>query len=226
MSATPTPEPMAGGRPRSLRERRRNDTANEIASAAIELFADRGFDDVTIDDIAAATGISARTFFRYFSTKDAIVLREYERVQRRLLRALEDRPPSEGAVTALRNAYVESSTVVAETRHRALTYGRVQQQTPSLNARLIGAQALDAPDLISHLAERMGSDPTVDPRPETIASAMNATATAMFRRWVADGGAGSPSELIAAALDLLIAGLSTIEESLPAQRTHAGRRIR
>jgi AcrR family transcriptional regulator len=184
---------------------------NEIATAAIELIAERGFDEVTIDDIARHAGISARTFFRYFPSKDDIVTREQERVQQRLVRALRERPDSEGAVEALRNAYVESSAVTDRGRHRALTYGRVQLQNPSLNARLIGAQALGAPDLVQLVAARMGVDPARDPRPETIAAAMNAVATAMFRRWVADGGAGTPSDSIADALDALIEGLSTLE---------------
>ena len=52
-----------------IRQRRREFTADEIERVAIELFAVRGFDTVTVDEIAEAAGISARTFFRYFPTK-------------------------------------------------------------------------------------------------------------------------------------------------------------
>ena len=71
-----------------IRQRRREFTADEIERVAIELFAVRGFDTVTVDEIAEAAGISARTFFRYFPTKAHVV-----RAHQRRLR----RPPRESA---------------------------------------------------------------------------------------------------------------------------------
>ncbi|MCM0622403.1 TetR family transcriptional regulator [Nocardioides bruguierae] len=61
---TTAPEPLG------LRERRRLQTEREIALAALALFEERGVDGTTVDDIAAAAGISGRTFFRYFGSKE------------------------------------------------------------------------------------------------------------------------------------------------------------
>lgn len=217
MSMTPTDEAPTAAR-RSLRERRRDDTLDEIARLAIELFDRRGFDDVTVEVIADAVGISARTFFRYFPSKDDILVHEFDRVHRRLVRAFLQRPVEEGAVTALRNAFVESSSVTDDGRHMALTYGRVQLQTAALNARLIGSQTLVSRQITDLLAERMGVDPAHDVRPETISMAMSSAAGAMFRRWVAGGGVGSPSAEIGVALDLLISGLTALDEPDPATK--------
>src|SRR5688500_11186488 len=102
----------------SLQDRRRRYVAQEIAQVAMRLFGERGFDDVTVDEIAAAAGISSRTFFRYFATKDEVVLQYQRRIQERLVEALAGRPAGEGPVTALRQAYLHTSRVAPEDRER------------------------------------------------------------------------------------------------------------
>jgi len=57
-----------------LRTRRRNETRGEIQKAALDLFEQHGFDETTVDEIARVAGISPRTFFRYFATKEDCVL--------------------------------------------------------------------------------------------------------------------------------------------------------
>ncbi|MGZ8745904.1 MAG: TetR family transcriptional regulator, partial [Mycobacterium sp.] len=84
----------------ALSERRRRLLRDEVGRVAILLFVEHGFDNVTVDDIAVAAGTSPRTFFRYFPTKDEVVL-DYERkLQERMLAALKSRPPKEGPVEA------------------------------------------------------------------------------------------------------------------------------
>ena len=69
----------------TLQQRRRLETAAEVSRVAMLLFAERGFDAVTVDEIAAAAGISPRTFFRYFASKDDIVLQYRRRLDERLV---------------------------------------------------------------------------------------------------------------------------------------------
>jgi AcrR family transcriptional regulator len=196
----------------SLQEARRQYTAREIARAAIRLFAARGFDVVTVDEIAAAVGISARTFFRYFASKEDVVLHFQRRLNDRLVDAFESRPPDEGAVTALRNAYVATSTVAPDDREELLLIGRFLEDSRQLLARSRGEQAVPDAALVLAVSRRLGVDPDGDPLGETIAVAMGAAASAAFHRWVASHGRDDPSVRVGAALDILLVGLSAYDK--------------
>src|SRR5438105_4776689 len=76
----------------------------DIEGAGLRLFAERGLEGVTVDEIAAAAGVSTRTFFRYFPFKIDVVLLYYRRRQAQVLEALAGRPPHEPPFSALRNA--------------------------------------------------------------------------------------------------------------------------
>src|SRR3954453_14752341 len=87
-----------------LRERRKKLTAAELEAAALRLFGERGFDAVTVDDIAAEADVSRRTFFRYSAPKGDPLL-PHPFVPRAGLRAaIAPRPADEPILTALRNA--------------------------------------------------------------------------------------------------------------------------
>ncbi|MGE6036642.1 TetR family transcriptional regulator, partial [Klebsiella pneumoniae] len=60
--------------PTGVRERKRRETLRRITDAGVRLFIEKGFDGTTVDEVAAAAGISRRTFFHYFDSKDDILL--------------------------------------------------------------------------------------------------------------------------------------------------------
>lgn len=196
----------------TLVERRRRLLRADIGRIAIDLFAEHGFDAVTVDDIAAAAGISQRTFFRYFASKDAIVLDLRHRVDRRLLEAVDARPAGEGAMTALRHAYTTTSHVEPGDRARVVQLARILARTPELQTRAQGEDVSDNDELAARVANRMGV-PRSDRRARVLTTAVTAVVGAEFQRWADAGGRGDPSEAIAAALDLLEAGFASIDRA-------------
>ena len=192
-----------------LAERRRRMMRTEIGRVAIELFAEHGFDAVTVDDIAAAAGTSPRTFFRYFATKDEVVLDYERRVNERLVAVFDDRPASESAVTALRESYRATSHVEPADRSRVVQRGRILDAAPGLRARARGERVAQDDILVERVAARLGVGAD-DQRARVVVAAMGSVAAAEFRAWVADGGRGDPAERIVAALALVEDGLSRL----------------
>ena len=207
MDAAPTPA--------RLTDRRRDLVARDIRRTALALFDKRGFDAVSVRDIAEAVGMSSRTFFRYFASKDDILL-DYERyLQARLGDALRGRPADEGAVTALRNSFIATSTVAPEDHDAVVARARVLAAAPALRARAQGERASGSQEIARLLAERMGVDPAADQRPLVAAAAMSAAAVAAWDHWLASGGTGDPSRAISAALELITGGLEELDHPQP-----------
>jgi AcrR family transcriptional regulator len=201
----------------SVLARKRDVVRAELARVAIDLFARNGFEAVTIEEIARAAGISPRTFFRYFPSKDDIVLELASRLQDRLLAAFEARPEHEGAVEALRRAYVATSTVAPADRDRVLQIGRILGSSPALRSASYGRPWADGAPLVGRVAARMAAGPP-DPRPRIIVAAMAAVATTEWHAWVDDGGTGDPAERIDTALGALERGLAALETRAQAER--------
>jgi AcrR family transcriptional regulator len=194
----------------SLLERRRELVRADLARVAIALFAERGFDAVTVDDIAAVAGTSQRTFFRYFATKDEVVL-EYERhLWRRLLAAFDERPVTEGAITALREAFRSTSHVEEGDRADVVRLGRILESAPSLQARADGERVAERRALAEGVAARMGVG-VDDARPRVVVAAMTAVADSEFRTWTREGGKDDPAQRIATALALVENGLADLD---------------
>ncbi len=85
-----------------LRELKKQRTRQEIADAALHLFAERGFDRVTVAEVAEAAGVSEKTVFNYFPTKEDLFFDEIDEKEAALLAAIHDRRPGESIPTALR----------------------------------------------------------------------------------------------------------------------------
>ena len=98
---TPPPEGRGPGRPPAI-------SAERLERTAIALLIERGYDDVSVGDIATAAGISRATFFRYFSTKGEVVWASFDRALDRLEAALRDVPDDVETLDAVRAAILAS----------------------------------------------------------------------------------------------------------------------
>lgn len=129
----------ARGRP-SLTEHRRLQTRLEIAEAAATLFADRGYDTTTVEDIASAAGVSLRTFYRYCPAKEDALTPLYASSVGQLVDVLADHPVAEPLSTAIEASF---GTATAERRledaARARRLVRVLGTVPVLKMRWLAA---------------------------------------------------------------------------------------
>jgi AcrR family transcriptional regulator len=121
-------------RPRSLRERKRHETSERIIAKGLKLFVRHGYDATTVDAIAEAAGISRRTFFYYFKSKEDVLLAAHDSGFRDGLRpALLEQSPDQPPVEAVRRCLVRLASRY-ETRESVI-YDGLMQSTAALRAR-------------------------------------------------------------------------------------------
>ena len=190
-----------------LRERRKKLTAEELEAAAYRLFGERGFDNVTVDDIAAEADVSRRTFFRYFASKEDVLLADHFVQLARLREAMAERPGDEPIVTALRNALLSMTVDFEDRKEKIILRGRLMRDTPSLQARSLVHQRLWEEAMQEMVAERLGVDPVTDLRPGVVSAATLAAMRVAFTIWLSSGCDGDLIALTKEALDLLDGGL-------------------
>jgi AcrR family transcriptional regulator len=207
--------------PRSRNEHRLA-TMNAIETAALQEFLTRGFDDTTADQIAAASGVSVRTFFRYFPRgKEDVMVLGTRRWMGQLQLAMQQRPPHENAWTAMREAARSVPPVPAESQlssDAALLHYQVSQRHPELQARqLTERQALSAP-LVDMAALRMSVDPSVDIRPRLLVHTLLAACGVAWLGWLANPKLDMMVQFDIA-LDMVEAGMTRTLDLVPAPPT-------
>ncbi|MCC3763376.1 TetR/AcrR family transcriptional regulator [Glycomyces sp. TRM65418] len=129
---------------------------SRIARAAEELFIAKGFEETTVDEIAAAVGMSQRSFFRYFASKDEVVLDNLERLGEELAETLEARPAEEPEWDSLRRSFdpvVERLLDPAMREHDKALH-RIVDTSPRLFAAYLGRLDRLQRSLAEHLVAR------------------------------------------------------------------------
>src|SRR5437016_11716465 len=206
-------ESSVGERPRpGLREGRKRLTAAELEAAALRLFSERGFDSVTVDDIAAEADVSRRTFFRYFASKEDVLLANHFVQLARLRDAMAARPPDEPILTALRNALLSMTGDFEDRKEMVILRGRIMRDTPSLQARSLVLQKAWEDAMQEMVAERLKVDPALDLRPGVVSATTLAELGVSFQSWLSAGATGDLIAMTAEALDLLNGGLPPVHE--------------
>jgi AcrR family transcriptional regulator len=177
-----------------LRERKKHETRLALTWAAVRLAVERGFDDVLVEDIAGAAGVSARTFNNYFSSKaEAIAARHLDRLGA-IAEALHERDPAEplwGAITAV---------VVGEFSARSEEDGppearwavgiRVMMREPAVQAEVLRGSRVAERRLAVVVAARIGADPD-SLYPQLVAAATGMAIGVALEQWLrADSDVG------------------------------------
>ena len=196
-----------------LRERKKLATRRGIRRVAIDLFAERGFSRVTVDDIAAAADISPRTFFNYFSSKEAALFGadpgRAEEARARLVRDL----PGRSALDVLRAVLTDHArTFAAELTELGgdpagwAAKMKAAHDDPQLRAAQAAHMAAVESRFAGALADRLGTDPDRDPYPIVLAGAAMGVLRAVMSFWAATGGAVPLERLTDAAFQALADG--------------------
>ncbi|SON58861.1 Putative mycofactocin biosynthesis transcriptional regulator MftR [Mycobacterium simulans] len=188
--------------------RRRSTTPNHISNVAIDLFADRGFAEVSVDDVAQAAGIARRTLFRYYASKNAIPWGDFDTHLAHLRDLLDNVDAGVPLNKALRAALLAFNTFdECETiRHRQRM--RVILQTPELQAYSMTMYAGWREVIAEFVARRTGARAT-DLAPQTVAWTMLGVALSAYEHWLSDGSVSLP-EALGNAFDVVDAGLDRL----------------
>jgi AcrR family transcriptional regulator len=128
-----------GSKEPGLRERKKRQTRQAIATAAYELFAERGFDGVTVAAVARRADVSEATVFNYFPTKEDLVYGQLEEFEAALVRAARERPPGQSVIAAVGSLLMEAQGLLGasdpDAQTRLVTVNRIIAASPSLLAR-------------------------------------------------------------------------------------------
>ena len=193
--------------PESLRQQKKLETHRALSSAAQELVHERGLESVTIDEIAAAAGVSMRTFFNYFSGKDEAIVGVEPAVLGELADELRCRPAAEGPADALRAVLLAD---VHGMLRRWELRNELVRSYPGLLPRHLTSMVQVEEALAEALADRLGVDPTVDPSPRALVAAALAVVRATLAWWWEASDRATPLlEVLDRAYTQLVADLPT-----------------
>ncbi|NLU66673.1 TetR family transcriptional regulator [Streptomyces sp. HNM0574] len=205
--------PTAVPRP-GLRERKKIRTRRDIRTAAFRLFTEHGYEATSVDRIAEEAEVSPSTVFRYFPTKeDMVLLDDYDEL---LAGALLARPAAEPPVTALRHALLDVvAQALREDHEEAELRIRLAVEVPAVRARMTESTCVAGATLAHALAERTGRTPD-DLTLRVLTGAVTGALTQAMFHWAAH-----PEQ--APLLTTLERALTTLEAALPGLGTPSAR---
>jgi AcrR family transcriptional regulator len=190
----------------SLGERKRQRTRETVADTALRLFAARGFDQVTVEEIAEASEVSPRTFFRYFGAKEDTLFAESDAGRDILLHALATQPADAPVLDALQAAMRSIVGYYADQRDRLRMRHQVVESSLSLRTRTAERQQRWESDVVDHvrISGRAGDMDDLELR-LLVASTTTALRVAV-ETWVAAGSDAALADLLEVAFRRLCAG--------------------
>jgi AcrR family transcriptional regulator len=176
--------------PEGIREAKKRETRRALSTAALRLATERGLHGFTLEEVARDAGVSPRTFFNYFASKEAAIVGLDDDELSVICEALEARPAAETPVQALVAVMIPEGEALAEEAHAfALRRGLVEQHPELLPHHLAIQHQLEAA-LTAALARRLGSS-LLDPYPSVVVAAVYGALRATTE-WHQRVGASTP----------------------------------
>jgi AcrR family transcriptional regulator len=186
------------------RQRKKQLTKDALIAAALELFAAQGYDRTAVHEITDAVDVSERTFFRYFASKEDLVLSFIRDGTIAFAEALTAQPAQEEPLTAARNALQVSLRELSggQGLPNYLSAMRLIDATPTLLAAYLRYAHDQDGKIIEVLARREGVDPGTDRRPRVLAAVLGALVFLSDREWRA--GDNPDPDAMAATFDAYV----------------------
>lgn len=187
----------ATGASATLWDRTRQLASREILETALRLFTEQGYDETTIAQIAREAGVSQRTLFRYFGTKEDLLGGDQDRFGQVLTDTISEQPAEAGVWEALR-AGVAAVLALHDNREQALERFRLLHNTASLRAGWLEKRLRFQEDLLPLIRARVDAASTVgttDPRARAVIATAFACLDAATMTWVDNDGNGDIMDL-------------------------------
>jgi AcrR family transcriptional regulator len=186
------------------RDRKRLETRNVLAAVALELFAERGFDAVTVNDIADRADVDPSTFYRHFGSKEAVIFSDLGYSTGRLGDAVRAQPTELPLLETMRMGIKDLAAMllvdIDNERHRA----ELIESSPSVRAQGLAVREALIDEVAMAIAERMAVDPARDSRPYLLAASCILAAN-WYRNYVLQTGdePSSAEEAVDRIIDLV-----------------------
>ncbi|HYB38192.1 MAG TPA: TetR family transcriptional regulator [Mycobacterium sp.] len=193
----------------NLHALRRRTTHEALRRAALAQFARRGFANVTVAELAEEAGVTQRTFFRHFPTKEAVLFQDYETHLEWLAEALAQRPDSESLFDAVL-ASVPSFPHDLELVRQAAIARSTLISAERIASHLRVVQSSFAEVLTDFVKNRYPLVPNIDLVAEVAGSTLAAALVIAVEEWGRDGCTGDLGEIVAASVDLVRSGLAPL----------------
>ena len=172
----------------SVRENKKAAVRDALERAALELITARGFDEVTVDDIAEAAAVSRRTFFRYFKTKEEVLFSRRRGQLVQLEKALSTKVARESAVRAVRRVMLMLAADYIPDRARILREQRIVANHAALKAHDLEIDFAYETTIARALSTQMRPNKASQRKARWIAAACIAVVRVTLQEWAEGGG--------------------------------------
>ncbi|MEV6910086.1 TetR/AcrR family transcriptional regulator [Amycolatopsis sp. NPDC051071] len=202
-----TTDPVA---PLGLRERKKRAARRAMSEAALKLAAEKGVEQVRVEDIASAVGVSPRTFNNYFSSKEEAICSFVVERQERVREALRERPPGESLWEAVTTATLETYRREGEPNRDSVKIARSMILHPAVHGEFLKAHATVERVLAEAILERAGAGTENALNARLMAAIVESAVKTAFFNWLTNDGAEPFLETVEVLLREASAGVPSL----------------